>query len=157
MLDVIKNRHSVRSYKSDSIPQLVLDELVEALRLAPSGNNNQAWKFVVVKGLNRPAVAAACEQSFVAEAPVIIAALSQKSKDDYNVAFAVENLLLQAVQHGLGSVVIRSFNEETVKEILHVPDDYHVFCLVPLGYPNGPIEINSRKPIEEIVSWETFN
>jgi len=156
MLQAIRARHSVRAYKSDALPKQKLEQLVDAMRLAPSGNNEQAWKFIVVTGDNRPKVAAACVQEFVAEAPAIIVALSQKGRNDYNLAFAVDHLLLEAASEGLGTVVIRSFNEDEVKKVLQVPEGYAVFALVPVGYPRGEAVPSGRKSLTEVVSWETF-
>ncbi len=48
VLEAINKRRSIRSYKSDPIPREVMDQLLEALRSAPSAANKQPWKFVVV-------------------------------------------------------------------------------------------------------------
>lgn len=157
MLDAIKNRHSVRSYKNNPLAKESLEPLVEALRLAPSGNNEQAWKFIVITGDKRQEVALACDQDFVAEAPVLVVALSEKSKDDYNMAFAVDHLLLEATHQGLGTCVIRSFTEQQVKDVLNISDNYYVFAIVTVGYPLAEIQANTRKSLDEVVCWETFH
>ncbi len=81
VLEAIRKRRSVRSYKPDEIPGAVLDKLLEAMRLAPSGVNRQPWKFIVVKDKEtKEKIAAACHwnparptgQPFIAEAPVVI-------------------------------------------------------------------------------------
>ena len=48
LLEAIKKRQSVRSYKDKEIPENVLQQILEAGRLAPSANNKQNWKFIVV-------------------------------------------------------------------------------------------------------------
>ena len=47
--EAIRERRSVRSYKPDPIPEEVLNRLLEAMRLAPSGGNRQPWQFIVVR------------------------------------------------------------------------------------------------------------
>ena len=47
--EVIRTRRSVRSYKPDPIPQKVLNKVLDAARIAPSGSNRQPWGFIVVK------------------------------------------------------------------------------------------------------------
>lgn len=47
--EVVKNRRSVRSYEDTAIPDDKLLRVLEAARLAPSGSNRQAWKFIVVR------------------------------------------------------------------------------------------------------------
>lgn len=85
VLDAIQKRRSIRHYKPDDIPDDVLDRLLNAMRLAPSGKNCQPWKFVVVRDKAiKSEVAAACNwrrangslvsQAWVDEAPVIIVA-----------------------------------------------------------------------------------
>jgi nitroreductase len=49
LLDVLKNRRSIRSYKSDPIPENILENVLEAFRWAPSGANAQPWELVVVR------------------------------------------------------------------------------------------------------------
>ncbi len=49
VFEVIKNRRSIRKYKSDSIPRDSLERLMEAARWAPSGENAQPWRFVIVE------------------------------------------------------------------------------------------------------------
>ncbi|MBL7165831.1 MAG: nitroreductase family protein [Dehalococcoidales bacterium] len=83
VLDVIRKRRSIREYRPDRIPEDVLDRLLEALRLAPTGGNRQPFKFIVVQDKEtRGKVAAACRwvpgrpdgHGFIAEAPVVIVA-----------------------------------------------------------------------------------
>jgi len=49
ILDVIKSRKSIRRYKEDPLPDDVLDKILEAARWAPSGENEQPWKLIVVR------------------------------------------------------------------------------------------------------------
>ena len=86
VMDAIRQRRSVRHYRSDPIPEAVLLELLEALRLAPSGCNAQPWRFVVVREeATKARVAEACAfawrrtgdvgiQRWIADAPVVVVA-----------------------------------------------------------------------------------
>ena len=83
VVDAIRQRRSIRRYRPDEIPEEVLNNLLETLRLAPSGKNRQPWKFIVVKDAEtRRKLARACRytpgktdgQWFVAEAPVVLVA-----------------------------------------------------------------------------------
>jgi nitroreductase len=49
VFEVIKNRRSIRKYKPDPIPRETLERLMEAARWAPSGENAQPWRFVIVE------------------------------------------------------------------------------------------------------------
>ena len=81
--DAISKRRSVRNYKPDAIPEDVLNKLLNAIRLAPSGGNQQPYKFIVVQDKEIKAkLAAACRwtpgapkgHAFIDEAPVAIVA-----------------------------------------------------------------------------------
>jgi len=171
--DVIKTRRSVRSYKPDPIPDDVLKRVLDAARIAPSGSNRQPWKFIVVKDeeTKRKLVSACHNQSWMAEAPVIIVACAQEL--DYNrggymgklsgvmdATIAFTHLILAARAEGLGTCWIGAFDNERVKEILGVPEGWNVAALTPLGYPaegeNAFRETTNRKPLEEIVSTDKF-
>jgi len=165
--EAIKKRRSVRSYKPDPIPEESLRKVLEAARLAPSAHNAQEWKFIVVKDTQKKKklAEAALNQDFIAEAPVVIAAVSlnpeaQSTSDvpayAVDLAIAVDHMTLQAVEENLGSCWIGAFDQEKVREILEIPENYKVVILLPLGFPADRAGPKIRKTIEEIVSFEKF-
>ena len=165
--EVIKKRRSVRAYKDTPVPEDKLLSVLEAARLAPSGSNRQAWKFIVVKDKKkRQELAVAAEgQTFVAEAPVIIAAVATMPKPvmicgvpEYAVdlAIAVDHMTLAAVDEGLGTCWIGAFSQEETRAILSVPAKYRIVALLPLGFPKQPEGPKTRKSLNEIVCYEVF-
>jgi len=164
--EVVRTRRSIRSYKADPVPQLSLDRVLEAARIAPSGHNRQLWKFYVVKDdEKRQKVAEACGgQTWVAQAPVVIVAVGWKipfNRGGYmgemsfmmDVSIAFTHLVLAARAEGLGTCWIGDFDNGKVKEALGLPEDQHVVAVTPLGYPDkqGFTANTKRKLIEEIV------
>ncbi|MGD8537616.1 MAG: nitroreductase family protein [Candidatus Aminicenantes bacterium] len=169
VLDTIRERRSVRVYKSDPIPTESLLRVLEAARLAPSGKNLQPWKFIVVrdKELKKKLAKASNAQDFIAEAPLVLVACGfpeecYRSMGRYmkswpvDVTIALEHLILQAQEEGLGTCWIGSFEEVEVKSLLSVPENVRVLALTPLGYPGEIPESRGRKSIEEIVSYDSF-
>jgi SagB-type dehydrogenase family enzyme len=89
---------------------------------------------------------AALGQSFVAEAPVtfVIAANFQKVRQKYGgrteryvymeAGHVAENLHLQAVALGLGSVPVGAFWDDIAKKVLELPDALFPIYLIPAGY-----------------------
>jgi len=73
-IEAIKNRRSIRKYKSDPVPDEVILELLECARLAPSAHNSQPWRFVVLKddGVKKELRRYAYGLQFVESAPCII-------------------------------------------------------------------------------------
>lgn len=169
---VIKTRRSVRSFKSDQIPQDVLTRVLNAARIAPSGSNRQPWKFIVIKERERiKKMAQLCHnQMFIAQAPVLIVGCGRNIHynrggwmGDYScivdVAIAFDHLTLAARAEGLGSCWIGSFDNEEIKKYLGIPDEYNVVALTPLGYPADEkvfCETTDRLGLEEIVYNEQW-
>lgn len=169
VLEVIAKRRSIRKYKPNSIPEQVLARVLEAARLAPSGSNLQPWKFIVVKNqaLKQKLAEASRRQFFIAEAPVIIVAcgypdncyprMGRYMKSwPVDVAIALEHLILQAAEEGVGTCWVGAFEEEEVKKILSIPEEIKVLALTPLGYPAEEPTARPRKSLEEIVSYDGF-
>jgi nitroreductase len=166
VFETIKNRRSVRTYLDKSIEEEKLNTVLEAGRLAPSASNRQEWRFVIVKDseVKRKLGEAANGQSFVGEAPVVIAACAITDGHvmscgqlcyPIDVAIALDHISLAAVEQGLGTCWIGAFNEEKVKEILDIPEEVRVVELMPLGYPaDQALKEKNRLPFSKIVKYD---
>ena len=68
------------------------------------------------------------------------------------------HLILAARAEGLGTCWIGDFENDEVKEILEIPEDWQVVAVTPLGYPRGDAfqETDRRKPMHEITSLDRF-
>lgn len=165
--EAIKTRRSVRAYQDKPVPEDALNRILEAARLAPSASNRQDWKFIVVKDPEtRKAIAtAARNQQFIAEAPVVIVAVSlnpdrimscEVPAYAVDLAIAVDHITLAATAEGLGTCWIGAFSQDEMKKILNVPDKYKIVTLTPLGYPADSPRPKVRKSLEEIVCYEKF-
>lgn len=71
-------------------------------------------------------------------------------------AAAIQNLMLAAVDAGLGTCWIGSFNEGEVAGIVNFPFAVRPVAMVVLGYPRDMQPKRTRRPLEEVVFWETF-
>jgi nitroreductase len=169
ILKVIKERRSIRIYKPDPVPEDILHRVLEAARFSPSGKNLQPWKFILVNDetLKRRLAEASVGQYFVAEAPLVIVACAFPDKcysrmGNYmkswpvDVAIAVEHLMLQAQEEGLGTCWIGAFEEVDVKAILDIPEGVRVLALTPLGYPADNPAPRGRKSLEDIISYNSY-
>lgn len=165
--DLILKRQSIRQYEDKAIPEEKLSRILEAARVAPSASNLQSWKFVVVKDAKKrqELARAANNQSFVGQAPVIIAAVATNPDRmmpcgipayPIDLAIAIEHITLAAADEGLGSCWIGAFSQDEARKILGVPDKYKVVTIMPLGYPKGEQSRRPRKSLAEIVCYETF-
>ena len=165
VMEAIKKRYSVRSYQDRAVETEKLDSILEAARLAPSANNKQEWRFIVVQDKNtrQRLMQAAKDQAFVGQAPVVIACCARTDSHimtcgqqcyPIDVAIAIEHMALKATEEGLGTCWIGAFYEDKVKEILGIPQDIRVVQLLALGYsvklrPNP----KDRLRLKEIVMY----
>ena len=169
ILDIIRARRSVRKFRSDPVPEDVVRRALEAARLAPSAKNFQPWKFIVVRDpeTKRRLAKASAGQSFMAAAPLIIVACGFPENSfarmgrymnswPVDVTIALEHLILQAHEDGLGTCWIGAFEEEEVKAVLGIPAEVKVLALTPLGYPAETPASRGRKNLEEIVSYDRW-
>jgi nitroreductase len=166
--EAISLRKSVRAFKGKDVPEDILKRLFEAARLAPSANNRQEWRFVVVRDPDTRAKLArtACGQRFIAEAPVVLACCAETDEHlmtcgqpayPIDVTLAIDHLTLCAAAEGLGTCWIGAFYEEQVKEVLKIPPRIRVVALLPLGYPQNPNAVpKSRFPLDKTVKYERW-
>ncbi len=166
--EAILRRRSVRSFEDKHVPRDTLEEIMESVRMAPSASNRQDWKFVIVDDpdLKDELARAAHEQSFVAEAPVVIAGVNTERKTmscgveagTVDLAIAMDHLTLRAADKGLGTCWIGAFDQEKTKELLSVPEEAKIIGLMPLGYPTYDLtrENKRRKELKEILSYNIY-
>jgi len=169
LLEAMQTRRSIRKYRSDPISEEQLKEILSAARMAPSAENAQPWKFIVVtdEELKRRLVSACAGQKFIAEAPIVIVGCgfpddAYASAGGYmnsyvlDVTIAMDHLILAATAQGIGSCWIAAFREEKVKEILDLPQDVRIVALTPLGYPDEIPKKTTRKDLADLVSYDKF-
>lgn len=162
IFEAIKERRSIRRYRTEPVPQELLQQVLEAARVAPSAANRQAWKFVVVTdAATRQELVPACRsQQFVGQAPVVIAACATEAGRKWNqvdLAIAIDHMTLAAHGLGLGTCWIGAFEEEAVRGILGIPEGVSVVVLLTLGYADGPGRPPSRKPLGEVVCYQRYS
>jgi len=166
--DIIKKRQSVRSFLDKEIPEELLNNVLNAGRLAPSAKNSQPWRFLVVKNkeLKKKLIPACKNQGFVGEASVVIVGCAtspsyKMGNGEYSysidLAIALDHMSLQAADLGLGTCWIGAFYQDKVKEVLDIPEEISVVALMPLGYPKELSKKRERKDFSEIVCFDKYS
>jgi len=162
VLNVIKQRRSIRDYSDQEIEQEKLDIILESARLAPSATNAQDWFFYIVKSRETREKIAASEplmaNQFLRKAPIVIVGCERSqgvvgaatgavlkvmgARDrgwaDVDVTIALEHMVLTATDLGIGSCWVGMFDGRRVLGILDLPGDQHIVALLALGYPAAP-------------------
>lgn len=169
--DVINTRRSVRSYSRKEIPEFTLQTILDAARVAPSANNRQPWRYIVVRNaetIHRIAELSA-NQMFIAEAPVVIVLCGRKYVNPYSwfgewmylleAAISMDHLVLAARNEGLGTCWVGAFDKLGIEELLNIPSSFPPIMITPLGYPRDEsafFSVIDRHPLREICFSEEF-
>jgi len=165
ILDVIRNRFTARSFDGKAVDPESLERILEAGRLAPSAKNRQAWRFVAVcRDDVRRTLAEACYgDDRVLDAGCVVAACTTnirytmpngQASHPLDLAFAVAFMLLQAEHEGLGSAVLGTYDERSVKDLLTVPHAMHVVLLLALGHCPDEKPVTERLPKDRVISYD---
>jgi nitroreductase len=167
--EAVHKRRSIRAYDSTPIPDEKLNNILEAARLAPSAGNVQPWYFIVVTdGEKRRKLSQARFAKFLSQAPVVIVGCgNQRASPNWyvvDVAIAMQNMVLTATSEGLGTCWIGSFNEDQIKGMLKIPEEFRVVALLAVGFPRKKLDmmgkvlhfIRRRRRLKKIVSFEEY-
>ena len=160
-------RQSVRSFKSEKPSKEILEQVMEAVRIAPSAVNYQPWKFIVVCNDDLLSKLHECyPREWFSSAPTCIVALGNhqeawhrqadgKDHTDIDVSIAIDHLILQAAELGLGTCWVCNFDSPKVSKLFQLPDYLEPIALIPIGYPTDELiaKDKKRKSQDEIVSW----
>ncbi|MDI9469174.1 MAG: nitroreductase family protein [Bacillota bacterium] len=159
--EAIRIRRSIRRYQSRELPAELLDQVLEAGRLAPSARNLQNWRFHVIRDAKlRQESAAACNgQVWIGEAPVVLVISETDNRlmgcgqpmGTMNASIAVSYMTLAAAEAGLGTCWIGSFKADELHKLLGLPEEETIVAVTPLGYPAESPEARPRQPREAIV------
>jgi nitroreductase len=162
LLDVVLSRRSVRRYEPKEIPRDVLDQILEAGRQAPSAANKQPWHFIVLTDSEiKMELSKGLFNRFIKDAPVTIVGCAHKDLiagkwSMVSTTIALQNMVVAAWAMGVGSCWIGDFNEEKVKRLLSISENWKIVALVSFGYPAEKPQPRKKKPVEEIVGFNKF-
>jgi nitroreductase len=164
----IRKRRSIRLYERKPVNEEKLNRVIEAGRLAPSADNRQPWRFIVVTDEKiKEKLGAAYDEEWFVSAPVIIVGCAVPKEawvrmdgQEYwmvDVAIAMQNMILTATELGLGTCWIADFDEEAARKALKLPLGVRVVAMTPLGYPAEQRRpVGNRKPLSEIVHYNSW-
>lgn len=162
----IFERRSVRKYTDKDISSEDMEKLLKAGMNAPSAHNYKPYDLIAVKNKETlKKLADTCIYSHMlneANAAIIVCSRADDEKTPYwqaDCGAVTENILLEATHLGIGSCWLGGYPdlEKTAreKEILGIPEEYKVFCVISLGYPNENKKPNDNY-YQEKVHYEKF-
>jgi nitroreductase len=146
--EAILKRRSIRKFKQNEIDSGVLEKLVNAARLAPQGANMQPLKYLVVSdreladkvfehtkwaALVHPKRTPGEKERPVAYICCLCDTQIKESGWDVDAGAAIQNLILAATAEGIGSCWLGAINRKEIKQLLNIPERYHLHSIVALG------------------------
>lgn len=168
--DVVKHRYSHKAaFKPDAVPEDHLKAIVSAGVAAPSGMNTQSTEFIIVTDAAlRQRIGALASSAPLNTAPALIAVVSNPQPLSSGTSFYLEDyaaatmsLTLAATALGYASgwidVVFRNPQaQQTVRELLGIPESRLLTAIVPVGLPAEPGQRRTKKPFEQRASWDRY-
>jgi len=164
LLDGIYSRRSVRHYTAEPVAREALLEIVKAGTWAPSGLNNQPWRFVLVResAVRKQMAELTRYARIIREAPALVAvfidrqAMYNELKDYQGIGACLQNMLLAAHALGLGAVwlgeILNSAPE--VRGLLELPAHLELMAVVAVGHPARRDQSSERLPIDTVLLKE---
>lgn len=172
--EIIQSRRSIRRYSPQPVEREKILACLEAARLAPSAENVQPWRFLVIdepelkNQVAKEAFSGVYATSrFAGGAPVLVLMLARldllanslgrfvQGTQFYllDLGIAGEHFVLKAEEQGLGTCWIGWFNLRAVRKLLDIPKKYRLVAMLSVGYPaSRPVKPRSRKDIKD-VAW----
>ena len=164
IFEIIKTRRSIRKFTEEPVPDEVIDRIIEAGIWAPSGLNNQPWKFAIIRDneLKTKISALTHYSQIVLSSNVLIAVFLDHSsgydrtKDSQAIGACIQNMLLFIHSIGLGAVWLGQIlkNRDKVLELIKGPEELELMAVIALGHPAVKAGKGNRKDPEQSVFFK---
>jgi nitroreductase len=165
----IKERRSIRKFKSSSPDWRDIIECIDTMRYAPMAGNNFSIKTILVDEEEKiQELAEAAQQPFVGQAKyiVVVCTTSTRTETSYGekgtnylkqqAGAAIQNFLLKITEKKLATCWVGYFSEKEVKRILDIPEEIHVEALFPIGYALQKPELKRKLELDAFLYFNTY-
>lgn len=162
--ELIKTRRSIRKFTDEPVPDELINKIIEAGTWAPSGMNNQPWKFAVIRNedLKNKLSRLTHYSKIILSSNVLIAVFLDNSlsydrtKDTLAIGACIQNMLLLIHSMGLGAVWLGEIlkNKDRVREIVEGSHDLELMAVIALGYPAEKGGKGSRKGLDKTIFFK---
>ena len=176
--ECIRERRSIRKFKDQPVDHALLSEIVETASYAPSWKHTQIARYIAVEGELKDKIGAECTSAYpgngeiIARAPMLIAVTFIKGRSGFerdgsfstskgadwqvfDAGIAAQTFCLAAWDKGIGSVIMGIFDEAKAASLLNLHEDRILAALIPVGYPDEEPAAPRRKPVEDLLSFQS--
>ena len=169
-LKLAADRYSVRKFTNTHLEQEVIDKILKAGHLAPTGCNYQPQRILVINNDEALAKLKDCTRCHF-DAPC--AMLICYNKDEcwtrpydgaqcgiVDASIVTTHMMLEATELGIGSTWVMHFDPVAMREEFSIPENIEPVALLVMGYPApdaAPMDLHSTfRPLEEVVCYDSF-
>ena len=153
---------SIRSYIEREVPDALMMEVLEAGRLAPSAHNDQPWQFILVRDKSRlnDMKKYCISGGFISQVDFAVVVVTDPSSKWHEIdgTRAVQNMVLTAWSHKLGSCWIGRLDKKGLMDYLNIPESLNILTVLPFGYFNENLasSVKYRKGGDEIFHLDSY-
>ncbi|MFD3156175.1 nitroreductase family protein [Haloimpatiens sp. FM7330] len=171
--NVIENRTSIRKFKDTPVDNDKLSRMINAAMMSPSWKNKSSYKFIIVDDKNKKDEIANTvlnttqeANDSVKKAPVVAVVVGAPDEsgtvDDkqyylVDSAIAMEHFILAASNEGYGTCWIGAFDEDKIKNILNIPENFKVIAMTPVGEIGENKSHYNKKNVNDYVFANSWN
>ena len=167
--ELTKQRYSVRKYDPRPIEEAKMNQILEAGRLAPTACNFQPQRILVVQGESLKQMEG-CTPCLYGQPAILVVCYdkteSWKSRSgreigDVDGTIVLTQMMYQAQELGIGSLIVGIYKEELLRERFSIPENFEIVSLLMLGYPAEDCEPHpklhtDRKALDQTVFYGSF-
>ena len=168
--NLIESRYSVRNYRPEHLPREILQKILDAGHLAPTGCNYQPQRILVLNTDEAMEKLRKCTRShFHAPTALLVCHCTGESwvrpydsalASPVDAAIVATHMMLAAHDLGVGCCWVMHFNPAAMRQTFAIPEGTEPLALLMLGYPAAdakPIAMHFKtRPMEETVVWDSF-
>lgn len=166
--DAIRAKRAIRQFQDTPLPDDVVQQILNAGRLAQSSKNTQPWQFVAIRDRAQLEALSKCGTwaGHLAGAALGVAILTPDPTDKFQTMFdagqAAAYMQLAAWELGVGSCLASIYEAEQAREVLNFPVEWHLRIAISFGYPAPevaqprPPRPEGRKHLDDVVHWDKW-
>ena len=150
IIELLRARKAGRSISREPLPENIITELIESVRLTPSCYNNQPWRFLFLESSEALAkghdALTAGNRAWAARAPLLVIGYSRREDDciipdgrayhEFDLGMSVMNMMLAATVRNLVARPMAGFNPGKIKELFKLSPDTQPLVMLAIGLPS---------------------
>jgi len=159
-LKLAVKRRSIRRFQNKTVSKSAIGKILQSGQWAPSGLNNQPWRFMVLSGEEKNTLAQFTECKSIIRScdKAILVFLDKKvsyneEKDLMAIGACIQNMLLEASAQNIGTCWLGEILNQraALQKVLKLPKHLRLEAVVALGYSAQKFSCGKRKPLKKLL------